>query len=81
MTNYSDMDDDEEEEHERGRQSLLDTKVPQQPQSPFTDAAAVERPGTSGTLKPDGEKVERGKSPFADPEDVAVAVASTEKKV
>jgi hypothetical protein len=82
MTTYSDLEDDEDE-HERGRQSLLDTKVP--PQSPFSDAAEAKTPpGSSGgaSLKPSivtvggakkEEVVERGKSPFDDPEDIAVA--------
>jgi len=61
VTTYSDLDD-EEDEHERGRQSLLDTKVPLT--SPFTDAAAV-RAATPTTPK---ANVERGKSPFDDPE-------------
>ena len=75
-TTYSDFDDDEDgDEHERGRQSLLDTKVPQgvPVTSPFTDAAATALPAETGSLKvatPTTPRavVERGKSPFDDPE-------------
>lgn len=75
-TTYSDFDDEEDgvDEHERGRQSLLDTKVPQgvPVTSPFTDAAATAAPET-GSLKvatptTPRANVERGKSPFDDPE-------------
>jgi len=77
VTTYSDLDD-EEDEHERGRQSLLDTKVPVTSTvpvtSPFTDAAATAAT-ESNSLKvstpttPKASALERGKSPFDDPED------------
>jgi hypothetical protein len=70
MTGYSEMDD--EEEHERSRHSLLDSKVPVT--SPFTDAAEAKAPGDDTPLKVSTPttphaNVERGKSPFDDPED------------
>jgi hypothetical protein len=74
-TSYS---DDEEDEHERSRQSLLDKRA-EETASPFTDAAEAKTPTTpttpkdalkiaTATPRSEREAVERGKSPFEDPE-------------
>jgi hypothetical protein len=71
LTMYSDEDDDE---HERSRLSLLEKR--EDAASPFSDAAEVKTPTTPTTTTVDALKismtpkaaVERGKSPFEDPE-------------